>query len=220
MIEAVKASGITWECAKKREEELGDLYYQTLASYPAEFWSMWAKRELEPRAYCVPPPEVQEQIHAVIIKAFGEAEATKIRAAFDQCKGNAACIHGSFTEADKKKMIEAVKASGITWECAKKREEELGDLYYQTLASYPAEFWSMWAKRELEPRAYCVPPPEVQEQIHAVIVKAFGETEATKIRAAFDQCKGNAACIHGSFTEADKKKMIEAVKASGITWEC
>ena len=38
-------------------------------------------------------------------------------------------------------------------------------------------------------RRGCRPPPEARDQIHAVMVEAFGEEKASSINATFHECK-------------------------------
>jgi len=177
MADAIEEAGITWECERKK-------------GLP----------------HCRPTKEVQEQIHEVMVKTFGEEKATQIRADFDNCakenkghpKAHAQCLRDHFTKDQVAEMGNAIEEAGITWECEKKGRPD------------------------------CRPTPEAQEQIHEVMVETFGDEEATQIRADFDFCaennKGNAAghlqCLRDHFTKEEVAKMADAIEEAGITWKC
>merc|ERR1712168_425280 len=111
------------------------------------------------------------------VQTFGEERATEIKGIFDQCArdhpddpiGHLACLRGQFSQEEVTEMVDAIKKAHITWECEEKREMGL-------------DRWLIGAKREMgddEGRPACRPTPEARKEIHAVMVKTFGEKDAT-----------------------------------------
>jgi len=102
-------------------------------------------------------------------------------------------------------MVNAIKKAHITWQCEEKRE--MGDD---------------------EGRPACRPTPEARKEIHAVMVKTFGEKDAAEIEQNFEKCAeahigkpvAHLKCLRDHFSQAKVTEMVAALKDAKITWEC
>jgi len=79
-----------------------------------------------------------------------------------------------------------------------------------------------------EGRPACRPTPEARKEIHAVMVKTFGEKDAAEIEQNFEKCAeahigkpvAHLKCLRDHFSQAKVTEMVAALKDAKITWEC
>merc|ERR1711931_353227 len=245
MVNAIKKAHITWQCEEKREMErevcgehglpinfMGyticycDDGYKIGDDFKCRPEPSALSRRNEGRPACRPTLEARKQIHAVMQQTFGDEKAADIQSIFDQCAhdhpgdaiGHLACLRGQFSQEEVTEMVDAIKKAHITWECEEKREMHL-------------DRWLIGAKREMgddEGRPACRPTPEARKEIHAVMVKTFGEKNAAEIEENFEKCAeahmgepvAHLLCLRDHFSQAEVTEMVAALEDAKITWEC